>query len=51
MRGKHITIVVDEELYTELASLAVKKFKGSKGSIKKAVIEAIQLWIEKNKHV
>ena len=48
MSKKRVNITVDEELYIEFATLALRKFKGQRGYIAKAIEEAIQMWVERN---
>ena len=51
MSRKKVSVWVDEELYIQLATLALKKYKGSKGSISRALYEAIVMWVETNRDV
>ena len=45
---KRTTVEIPEDLYKEFIELAVKKF-GYYGAFKKAIKEAIELWLEKEK--
>ena len=45
---KKTTVYVPEDLYEEFMELAVKKF-GYYGAFKKAIEEAMRLWLEREK--
>jgi Arc/MetJ-type ribon-helix-helix transcriptional regulator len=48
VKFKKTTVEIPEELYKEFIELAVKKF-GYYGAFKKAIKEAIELWLEREK--
>ena len=45
---KKTTVYVPEDLYEEFMELAVKKF-GYYGAFKKAIEEAMRLWVERER--
>jgi len=44
-----IDAVISDDLETKFRKEILKRFKGKKGDLKKAVKEAIELWINENK--
>ena len=51
MSKRRITVSVDEDLYIKFSVNALRKYKARKGSISKALEEAMELWLEQNKEV
>jgi len=50
-KKKAIHTVVDEDIYTEFITLAMRKMKLQRGVLSTALEEAMKLWIEKNREV
>jgi len=48
MGRRRIHTVIDEELYIKFATAALRKFRGQRGYIARALEEAVRLWIEEN---
>lgn len=44
-----INVILPDELEEKLRIIAAKKFGFKRGALKKAVIEAIEKWVEENR--
>jgi len=46
-----LNVKIPDELEEKLRSIAAKKFGFKKGSMKQAVIEALEEWVRNNSHM
>lgn len=48
MGKTHLHVVIDKELYMKVKELAARLYEHQKGSLSRAVEEALRLWIRRN---
>ena len=46
MEKRHLSVMIDAELYEKLKELAIKKHRKLKGALSKEVENAIRHWVE-----
>jgi len=46
MEKRHLSVMIDAELYEKLKELAIKKHRKLKGALSKEVEDAIRHWVE-----